>query len=810
MTPSRADGQYGSVTVILTMILVPMVVIAGIFVDGGRALLAQSVMKSTEQLALNHVLAQNDADLHQLFGLLAVIDSEDLDSQAQEIIQLSLAGGPDGAGGDILQIGLSSTGAVNIVSPVDNASLARSEILSNQMIEFMKYRAPANFVADLLESVQWLTTMKTNMEMIRAKVAYLNEVTDVINEAGRLLEQVNAIVSAFDTLVQAATSLEELNAQDPVISVYADAFAQIIADRNGESDEESTIEEKAALDGRLKAAHDAIFNLQDAASTLEISLIGFSIQPLRDAIAGLKDEATAYRSAIAVQKSATTAPNEDVDTSTEELDGFEDSIARISTALDGVGDSLVIDLQSIAQSFVDGVLESAKVSSSDFAKWDTYDGLKSFVDGYIARAIAAPGVSADDAVAQLREALSSAVEKVIKSVAEEILETASEQIQTILQDLKNALSAFTVEVVGEEATVSIKAFFKILNEQLKIYEDLIEALVDQEASPYLSGGGDADLGIVAERPSLGAPAVLVSSAPQYGKINDKDELASGADDLFDSIGAIFDTLKGALGGVVDSILIAEYIVGQFTYSSLANSGEDGLRLTGTPLCDGVKCAAEVEYILTGDNSPRATYGLVFLIRLGANLVTAFRDPVVAAIRAAVVVIPFVGAALSFIAPIVAAIIQSVDDLSKLASGAAVALYSPRLFVLTGGQIVGQLVEKFPDVIVVVDEGDQLKGDEKQTQGAELTYAQYLEIFLIFGLTANRQEMVERTGDIIQFNIGYLGREDFRMSLASTAFTVSAEYRVKPLVSSFFTFEDAGGGLFEGANGVRRLTTAGGY
>lgn len=803
MKLTHKNGQYGSVTVILTMVLVPMVVIAGIFVDGGRALLAQSVVKSTEQLALNHVLAQNDADLHQLFGLLAVIDSEDLDAQAQEIMQLSLTGGADQAGGDILQVGLSPAGAGDTVSPVSNASLAQSEILANQMIEFMKYRAPANFVAQLLESVQWLTTMKTNMEMIRAKVAYLNEVTDVIDEAAKLLEQVNAIVSALETLIQAATAFSTLNDQDSIALIYSDALSQILIDHQGESGDDFTAEKEAELDARLKSAHDAISNLQGGVETLETSLSGFSTKPLKDAIAGLTDEADAYKSAISVQESATTPENVDVVTSTEELEGFESSLAEITEALDQVGDSFVVDLQSIASGLVDGVLESAVVSAADFSQWDTYDGLKTYADGYIDRVTASNTILVEDAVAQLREALRTATEAVIDSLFNELKEEVSDQIQVAIQGLKNALSNFTVEVVGEEAKVSISEFFKAMNEQLKKYESLIDGLANEKASPYLTDGGDESLGIVTERPSNGAPITSIASAPQNGEINDREQLAGGADDLLSSIGGIFGSLKEVLSGVLDSILIAEYIVGQFTYSSLAESGGDGLRLTGTPLCAGDECAAEAEYILTGDSTPRATYGLVFLVRLGANLVTAFRDPVVAAIRAAVTTIPFVGAALSFIAPIVAAIIQSVEDLSSLAAGKAVALYSSQLSVLDSGQIVGLLVDEFDDVIVI----DRGEGDGV----LDLTYAHYLEIFLIFGLiSSNRDAIVTRAGDLIQFNIGYLGREDFRMAQASTAFTVSAEYRVKPLVSSFFTFEDAGGGLFEGANGLRRLTSVGGY
>ena len=804
MTFIRSNGQHGSVTVILTMVLVPMVVIAGIFVDGGRALLAQSVMKSTEQLALNHVLAQNDPDLHKLFGLLAVIDSEKLDAQARDIIQSSLSGSPDESGGDILQIELTAAGSAGTIFAVDNANLARSEVLANQMIEFMKYRAPANFVADLLSSIQWLTTMKTNLEMIRAKIAYLNKVTDVINEGAALIEKVDQIITSFESLIAAADALITLQATDPIATIYADALSQVLIDLDGDSEGALTADEEKVLDERLKKAHDAIANLQDAAKAVQTSVSGFSTLPLRDAIKGLTAEKDAYKSAIDTHKAATSETDEDVAASEGELTTLQTIIDTVEESLESAGDAFVVEVETIAETFVDDALLSAKVTAADFAEWDTYDGVAKFAGGYVNRVVAATKVSAEDAAGQLGGALSSAVDSVFKSLREKLTQAVEDQIQAVLQDLKDALVELTVEIVGEEAKVSITSFFKVLNEQLQVYKNLLDALTDQKASPFLGDGDRSGEGIGTDRPSEGLPPLEIADGPAPGSINNKDQLAGGADGLLNSINVVLDSIKNAVSSVVDSILIAEYVVGQFTYSSLAKTDGNTNRLTDTARCAGAACAAEAEYVLTGDNSPRTTYGMVFLIRLGANLITAFRDPIVVVIRNAVTAIPFVGAALSFVVPVVAAIIQSVDDLAMLANGKEVELYTSELGVLRGDGVVGSIVSEFPELGV--------EASKPKEPGPSLSYAHYLEMFLVFGLsTGLRSGMVDRAGDIIQFNMGYLdGNDSFRMSQATTAFTVTAEYRVKPLVSSFFTFEDAGGGLFEGANGVHRLTSVGGF
>lgn len=802
---TRSDGQYGSVTVILTMVLVPMVVIAGIFVDGGRALLAQSVVLSTEQLALNDVLAQNDADLQQLFGLLGVIDSEDLDAQALEIMQVSLGGSPDAVGGDILQIGLSAPGAGGIVSPVENANLAQPEVLANQIVEFMKYRAPVKFAAELLESITWLTTMQTNMEMIRKKVAYLNEITKVIDEATELLAKIDEITTAVDNLISAANDLSTLNSVDPIHSIYSDALNQLIAERDDESEDEFTTEEKALLDGRLKSATDAIIKIQTTATALEASLSGFSTTALTDAIAALTDDGEAYREAVAVQELATSPDDGDVVASKKELAGYDLAVANVLAAIEDAGDTLVADVQGIATDFVADSLASLGVSSDEFATWGTYDGLSAFVNDYLSTNVATLNLSAEDAISELKVALSLSLQTVVASVGKELSAAATNGITTVLKDLKDSLGAFVGNPLGNQSAVSIADFFKVLETRLDEYRALIDALTQEKASPYLTGGTQASSDIGTDRPSSLEPKVQPVTTVPAGAMGDTNQLASGSDELFASIGSVLGSLKDSLANVYDSILIAEYIVGQFTYSSLSDPGE---RLTGEPRCADVECAAEAEYVLTGENSPAKTYGMVFLIRLAANLVTAFRDPSVGVIRSAVFSIPFVGPALSFVVPIVAAIVQSVDDLSKLANGEAVRLYSTQLSTLSIGGVVSDLVETtLPDFDL---EGNGSGAGDSDDKGMELTYAHYLEIFLIFGLVVNRDAMVKRTGDIIQFNIAGGGRADFRLAQAGTAYSVSAEYRVKPLVSSFFSFEDAGGGLFEGANGLHRLTSVGGY
>ena len=442
-----------------------------------------------------------------------------------------------------MQIGVTAAGSAGTVFAVDDANLAKSEVLANQMIEFMKYRAPANFVADLLSSIQWLTTMKTNLEMIRAKVAYLNKVTDVINEASALLAKIDQILTAFKGLVAAADVLMTLEAQDPIATIYADTLTQVLIDLDGAPDTALSPDEEKVLDERLKKAHDAILNLQDAANAVKTSVSDFSTKPLRDAINGLTSEADTYESATTAHEAATSPSDVDVVSSRKELTTLQETIASISSSLESASDAFIVEVQDIADAFVDNALSAAKVSAADFAKWDTYDGVAKFVGGYVDRILANAKVSTEDAVGQLRGALDSAIKSVVDSLGEKITKAVTDRIESVLQEIRAALSKSAGEIVGEETKVSISTFFSTMNDQLQKYKDLMAALTEQHASPHLKAGDGSG-----------------KNGPEPGSINNKDDLASDTGSLLDSINVLLGGLKSAMGRVVDSILIAEYVV----------------------------------------------------------------------------------------------------------------------------------------------------------------------------------------------------------------------------------------------------------
>ncbi len=796
------ERQGGSVTVILTMVLVPMVVIAGIFVDGGRGHLARSVVRSAEQLALNNVLAQHDDELQSLYGLLAVIDDENLDSAANEILRASTSGGE---GGDILQVVAGVDGGVT-VSPVAQANLAQSEVLTNQMVEFMKYRAPASFLEDLLGSLQWLKTLKTGMEMIKARVAYLSKVADVIDAASDVVEDLQAIDASLQTLLENIEAMYSLlnDPTDNIVTIYADAFELVLRDHAGEDISAADIRE---VDEGLARVNTTISGLSTAGADFYAKVQSFDPSDLLEKIEALRAEdgaGAALNDAISAHERDSEGDSTDAENARDEYEESEALMDKIQDALDAFSGDLMTSVETRVTDFQTDLKAALELKVPNFSRINSYASFKSFGRDYLADYLDQVEEGTDGAIQAaidgVKADFQAAFETLKTEIANDVRDFVKEEVKAALDTLKDELGALFADEVSGPGLEILGELFSILRDKFSAYTAIIDDLSTQTASSYL-GGGDA---IETERPSAGAVLDEGKDTGDFAAVEDKDKLASETDDVLAGIIQLVSKVGELLENLRDAVLITEYVTGQFTYSTIEHDedSQDGgpMRLTRSAFADcwTEACAVEAEYILTGMNSATGAYGLVFLIRLAANMITAFRDPLVNGIRAAISLAPIVGAALAFVVPVVAAVMQSADDMIKLHAGEKVPLYSHRLEVLTGGDFKDYLDDFTP-----VDDGREPK------EGPELSYKNYLSIFLIVTTFVAPDGVVQRAGDIIQFNKGYLGDEGFRLADAHTAFTVSAEYEMKPLVSTFFT-QDPGGALFSGDSATRRLTTVGGF
>ncbi|WP_026666180.1 DUF5702 domain-containing protein [Butyrivibrio sp. FC2001] len=176
--------QRGGVTIFLTILLVPMIVICTLYIDVSRVFLAKSIATSSVDLALNTVLSQYDIDLEQYYGLMGSVQDIDeiyepaenafvLSMQStevsptylqQKITEISKLFGKSKEYDDVIGVDTDQTSAE--IANVENANLANPGMMRQQITEFMKYRAPIDLIADVKNDKQKYSDLFTKVSKV--------------------------------------------------------------------------------------------------------------------------------------------------------------------------------------------------------------------------------------------------------------------------------------------------------------------------------------------------------------------------------------------------------------------------------------------------------------------------------------------------------------------------------------------------------------------------------------------------------------------------------------------------------------------
>ncbi|MDR1157737.1 MAG: hypothetical protein LBK75_05440, partial [Oscillospiraceae bacterium] len=173
------EKNRGSISVLLSIILLPTMTFVGLMVDSARLDLSRALVESSGALTTNAGLANYDTVLKDVYGLFAMsqndadpdaalqenleryfkntlqahglLESDDLDLQSEllgELQDIFVKSGTQSRD-SLLDVGYDSFEA----KYVDDSSLANPRILKSQIVEFMKYRGPASIGLSILDSL---------------------------------------------------------------------------------------------------------------------------------------------------------------------------------------------------------------------------------------------------------------------------------------------------------------------------------------------------------------------------------------------------------------------------------------------------------------------------------------------------------------------------------------------------------------------------------------------------------------------------------------------------------------------------------
>lgn len=240
----KRDNQ-GAVSVFLIIILVPCIVISSIFVDISRVRLSKSMAISAGDLALNTLMTNYDADLSEWYGMavscqnieefyagsaqffLRTISSRGLsDDEIKTVADYYAAATGDDTIYDLLQVE-TLTAPSDMIKPVEGANLTSATMLKDQIVEFMKYRAPIELTVSLIDrwkndsSLGEALEGKKNETLVNDKQAYFEKEGELLSAA------YNSYCATYDYYIAAndgSLSNELLKQYADNLTLYKNAY----------------------------------------------------------------------------------------------------------------------------------------------------------------------------------------------------------------------------------------------------------------------------------------------------------------------------------------------------------------------------------------------------------------------------------------------------------------------------------------------------------------------------------------------------------------------------------------------------------
>lgn len=220
----RKRGCRGSVSVLLSIILLPCLTFTGLMVDYANITMSKAVAESAGELAVNAALANYDAVLADVYGLFTMSQNEEeLSKNLEEYFNNTLSANgllPESSDfssetfkglQEDLQDYLGTVTAEDVnrnflqvesknftATGVEGSAINEPGILKNQIVEFMKYRGPAEVGLDMINSLNAFKIANEKTKVAEKKM----DVDTAINDLSEISKEFYEVLVEYDKLME--------------------------------------------------------------------------------------------------------------------------------------------------------------------------------------------------------------------------------------------------------------------------------------------------------------------------------------------------------------------------------------------------------------------------------------------------------------------------------------------------------------------------------------------------------------------------------------------------------------------------------
>ena len=764
-------GQKGMITVFVTLMMVPVVVITGCMADFARIKLYSSQAVMAADAYGEAILSEYDNLLKELYGLFSVTQNEEGLAAIEELksyAENSFSPNQDGRGLSGF-MPYESADVDLVYEKVEGASLSNNNVLMTQISDFMKYRIAEEVLADdsILDTLSSFDSMDNDMDAMEQRNELTESSQDALEEISNyyaILEKINDYPGFKDIMESRYRSYSAKLTEISTGSDYAD-YVEYLQNKEAcdaalekkkriESSENST-EELSAEEARLADLAERVGNYDEV---------------IKEAVSPLKEEAWDYKN------TGKKTNYDDVRNQISDLGKSADKVDKLLTELYNKVNQLRGTLSSCSQTIQEKMQEEIRELEN------VIDHKKDFKETYrLIETVNQDSQKSKDNKELIEDELSD-LDQVFDNLVSGNIQPGDSywtpEVSLNWYDFQKDKGSFYSQlqkICGSGGSGGDKDAGEKKKNEAKDAQAQAEAAINSDDTP--ENARDISPALASQLQSSGAVGGAVSDISSY---------FSG--------GLSFDAVGGAGTALLDKFLVTSYDFGMFSsrVSGIQPKDEEGETqegtyydesLTGYRISENINYlyGAELEYLLGGHNSSKdnlnESRNIICGVRLTMNFVSTYRiGPIDTAISnvanaaASAVAASGVGAA---VAPLVrvavsGALRAAIGAMETAADWEALKAREKVVF------LKGNLDEmKSLDAIVSLL-GVEVSDDSGENKKSfELGYEDYLYVLLC--LLLDSDTLMSRTSNLITLNMNQaqnmgdtLTSLDFKMSETVTA------------------------------------------